>query len=82
MLRSLMIQLFPIVIGACVEVNFDLGWITVFAPRVIKCVPVSEACSAMTKVGAREAGGLGAAGIVEARFDDDISAVECLEEEL
>jgi hypothetical protein len=36
----------------------------------MRCVPVSEACSAMVREDAREVGGFGGAGIVEARLDD------------
>jgi hypothetical protein len=36
----------------------------------MRCVPVSEACSAMVREDARQAGAFGGAGIVEARLDD------------
>jgi hypothetical protein len=45
----------------------------VLLPRVMRCVPVREALSAITRVDAREVGGFGAAGIVEALLEDDIS---------
>lgn len=45
-------------------------------PRVIRCVPVREACSAMVREDAREVGGLGGAGIVEARLDDIVPVNE------
>lgn len=50
-----------------------------FPPNVIRCVPLSEAWSAMMSVGARDVGGLGTAGIVEARFEDDILRVACFD---
>lgn len=36
----------------------------------MRCVPVREACSAIMRVEAREVGGLGARGRVEARLVD------------
>jgi len=51
------------------------GWITVLGPRVMRCVPVKEAFSAITRVDATEVGGLGAEGIVGARLEDDIAVV-------
>lgn len=74
-LRSLIIQLLPIVTGAYVEFNLLRGWITVFPPRVMRQVPVKDAWSAMIRVDAREVGGLGAVGIVEVRLEDDILVV-------
>jgi hypothetical protein len=67
-----MMQLLPILIGAKVDVNLVRGWTMVLLPSVIRCVPVREALSAITRVDAREVGGLGAAGIVEALFEEDI----------
>jgi hypothetical protein len=65
-----MIQLLPTVIGAWAELNLARGWTTVLDPRVMGCVPVREACSAMVREDARDVGGLGGTGIVEARFED------------
>jgi hypothetical protein len=50
----------------------------VFGPRVMRCVPVNEACSAMTREDARDAGGLGAGGIVEGRFEDILVVIGCV----
>jgi hypothetical protein len=36
----------------------------------MRCVPVRDALSPITRVDARDVGGLGAAGIVDALFDD------------
>lgn len=58
--------------GAKVELNLVRGWTMVLLPSVMRCVPVREALSAITRVDAREVGGFGAAGIVEALFEDDI----------
>jgi hypothetical protein len=44
----------------------------VFDPKVMWCVPVTEACSAMTREDARDVGGFGGGAIAEARFEDDI----------
>ena len=46
-----------------------------FDPKVIRCVPVREACSAMAREDARDVGGLGSGGIVEALFEVDIVRV-------
>jgi len=46
----------------------------------MRCVPVREACSAMIRDDAREVGGLGGAGMVEARLDDIVligEGIEC-----
>ena len=65
-------QLIRTVTGAKVEFIFVRGWTTVFDPRVMRCVPVNEACSAMTREDERDVGGLGAGGIVDCRFEEDI----------
>lgn len=44
-------------------------------PSVMRLVPVNEAESAMTRVGAKETGVLGPAGIVEARLEDMVDHV-------
>jgi len=67
-----MMQLLPTVIGAYVELNFVLGWATVLDPRVMRCVPVRDAFSAITTEEARLVGGLGPVGMVDARLEDDI----------
>jgi len=41
----------------------------------MRYVPVREACSAMTSEDARDVGGLGGSGIVEARFEEAIVPV-------
>jgi len=66
----------PTVMEAKVEMSLVRGWIAVFAPRAMRCVPVSEACSAIIRVEARVVGGFGAGGMVEARLDD-ICAGSC-----
>jgi len=68
-------QLFRTVTGAKVEFIFVRGWTTVFDPRVMRCVPVKEACSAMTREDERDVGGLGAGGMVDCRFEEDILVV-------
>lgn len=67
-----MIQLLPTLTGAKVELNLVRGCTMVLDPRAMRCVPVREALSAITRVDARDVGGLGAAGIVEALFEEDI----------
>ena len=54
------------------ELSLVRGWTMVLLPRVMRCVPVREALSAITRVDEREVGGLDAAGIVDALFEDDI----------
>ena len=41
-------------------------------PRVMRCVPVRDAFSAITSEEARLVGGLGPEGMVDARLEDDI----------
>ena len=77
-----MMQLLPILMGAKVELSLVRGWTMVLDPRVMRCVPVREALSAITSVDARDVGGLGAAGIVEALFEDDILKVLVVRAEL
>lgn len=67
-----MIHVLPIVMGANVELNFVRGWMTVFDPREMRCVPVSWALSAMVSVEESCVGGFGAAGVIDGRFEDDI----------
>jgi len=67
-----MMQLVPIVIGACAEDNLVRGCITVLEPILMGCVPVRDAFSAITRLEEREVGGLGAGGIVEVRLLEDI----------
>lgn len=64
----------PTLMGAKVELSFVRGWTIVPLPRVMRCVPAREALSPITSVDAREVGGLGVAGSVEALFEDDILA--------
>ena len=45
-------------------------------PSVIRCVPVREACSAIMREDARDVGGLGGAGMVEARLEDILAMPE------
>lgn len=66
-----MIQLLPIVMGAKVEFSLVRGCITLCGPTDMGCVPVKEALSAMTMLGAQEKGGFGA-GMMETRFEDAI----------
>jgi hypothetical protein len=71
-----MIQLLPTVMVAWAELNFARGWTTVLDPRVMRCVPVREACSAMIRDDARDVGGLGGAGMVEARLEDIVPVID------
>lgn len=60
---------------AKVEIIFARGCTAVFGPRAMRWVPVREACSAIMRVEARVVGGLGAAGMVEARLEDIFNIV-------
>ena len=51
-------------------------------PSDMRCVPVREALSAITRLEAREVGGLGAAGIVDALFEDDIATLLAIKSRL
>lgn len=69
-------------IGANVELILVRGWTMVLLPSDMRCVPVREALSAITRLEAREVGGLGAAGIVDALFEDDIATLLAIKSRL
>jgi len=48
----------------------------VLDPRDMRFVPVRAACSEMTREDESAVGGFGAKGIVEARFEEDMAAVD------
>lgn len=50
--------------------SFERGWMTVFAPMVIRFVPIREAFSAMQREAWRVVGGFGAGGARDCRLED------------